>query len=168
MKKLFFLLVITMVIFSCDSKNDERSQSADINLKMTTVQSSVAENSKNTGEENKNQLKKLTMETGLELPNSTVIHFYESAEGSDQLIRCIIEMPKNDFEAWMPTYSLNKENFAEEKRYLLGQNEKDWNPQTPKQLPTAQVQFENSKVMDIGYMEESSTQTKIYLVFHGH
>lgn len=58
--------------------------------------------------------------------------------------RVIIEMTASDFKIWIANYYLNLSHFSEEKRYLLGTNVGEWQPQAPKKLPTAQVQFENA------------------------
>jgi hypothetical protein len=168
MKKLLLGLCIAVCIFGCESKEQGKSRPENTPVKTDMVSSINTENSASTSEDHSLKLTQLTSATGLELPPNTKIEWYESIEGSDQLIRSILIMPENDFQVWISTYSLDQESFLEEKRYLLGQNENNWNPQSPTQLPTAQVQFNNATAMNIGYLTEAESRIRIYLVFHGH
>ena len=173
--KLFVVASVTSPLYACQADSSDAMQkgiAASRNTSTTevkTTSSSASESMKKPSapELSSNAKTQFETATGLTLPENAKISFYESAEGLDQMVSLIAEMTAQDFKNWLPNLYLDTSHFSEEKRYLLGSNIGEWQPQTPKKLPTAQVLFENAKTLNIGYENQVSENVKIYLVFHG-
>ncbi len=172
--KLFIVVSITSLLYACQADSSDAKQRAAASKNASTANASNTSSFSNSTSTDKSQAAQLPANTkskfetatGLTLPDNAKVLFYESAEGSDQMVRVIVEMVASDFKAWIANYYLDTSHFSEEKRYLLGTNVSEWQPQTPKKLPTAQVQFENAKTLNIGYENQTLENLKIYLVFH--
>jgi len=111
----------------------------------------------------KSQLENMT---ALQLPEKVEIKYLYETKESDQLTKSIMIMSKESFIDWIASYHLKLDNFDNEKRYLLGQNSDEWNPASLETLEVAQVNFENGKVLNIGYTIKTKEHVVVYFVFH--
>jgi hypothetical protein len=173
--KLLIVIAIANFLYACHADSRDAKPRTVINKDVSTATTSNTSSLSNSTNADKsysaqmpaNTKSKFEAATGLTLPDKTKVLFYESAEGSDQIVKVIVEMTASAFKAWIANYYLDASHFTEEKRYLLGANVSEWQPQTPKNLPTAQVQFENAKTLNIGYENQTLENVKIFLIFHG-
>ncbi len=109
----------------------------------------------------------LEISTILGLPKNVEITYINVIKESDQLTKSIMFMTDEGFIDWIASYQLDLDNFDNEKRYLLGQNSGEWNPVSLQTLATAQVNFENGMVLNIGYANKEKEHVVVYLVYHG-
>lgn len=110
---------------------------------------------------------KLQEAAGITLPADAVVDHYEKVSGSDLLIRSQLSLDKSSFANWLASLQLQMEDFADEKRYLLGPDAGWWDPSSRDILPTAQVMFDNGTVLNLAYQEIGENRLKVFLVFHG-
>lgn len=105
--------------------------------------------------------------SSLRLPKNSSITYFHEIIGSDKLTKSIVLMSNESFIDWIVEFHLTLDDFDSNKRYLLGENVGKWEPKSSLTLDTAQINFSNGMVLNIGYKIEDNTQVVVYLVFHG-
>jgi len=103
----------------------------------------------------------------LQLPDEVDVKYFSQVNESDSLTRAVLLLSEDDFLAWIAKFDLEFDRFENDKRYLLGPNLEQWNPNSPKELPTGQVQFENGMFLNIGYTNAINQKVRTYIMFHG-
>ena len=113
------------------------------------------------------QITSLSKKIGIALPADTeVLHLSDDDEGIDGMIRAKLSMTPNQWKSVVAATPLSKEEFTEQKRYQLGPDGGDWDPQRKRKLPTAQAELADAKVIYAGVDESDAERTVVYLVWH--
>ena len=111
-------------------------------------------------------LEKITATTTLSLPSDTEI-FGVSEDGAiDSFLSAKFSVSSEELGALLEAADLDEDDFEDSKRYLLGQDDDWWDPQTPKTLPTAQKMIAPGRVLNLGVDYSSCARPVIYLVWH--
>lgn len=103
---------------------------------------------------------------GLEFPESCRVLGYGSEEGMDQAWRLKLECESADAAAVLAAPPFEGLELADSERYLFGPNEDWWDPETPAELPTGQVELSAARFLNIGAAPAGGGRTALYLMWH--
>jgi hypothetical protein len=112
------------------------------------------------------RLAAIAQRIGLTFPPSARLLSTSSSRGLDDSISLKVEMSASDYDGFIAASPLAGEAFVAEKRFLLGKNSGDWDPESPGQLPTAQVRLPNANVINLGCDRSRSDVTVAYIFWH--
>ena len=113
------------------------------------------------------QVVSLSKKIGIALPNDTEVLFLSDDDsGIDGLVRAKLAMTPEQWKSFVANTPLAKEEFTEQKRYQLGPDGGDWDPQRKRKLPTAQAELADAKVIYAGVDDSDAERTVVYLVWH--
>lgn len=111
-------------------------------------------------------LKAIGQELGFELPESCRVLGYASEEGMDEAWRLKLDCEREEAEAVLATPPFTGMEFSDSERYLFGPNEDWWDPETPAELPTGQIELSGARFLNIGRADADGGRTTLYLMWH--
>jgi hypothetical protein len=112
------------------------------------------------------RLRAIGSKIGLTFPASARLLDTNSERGLDDSVRVEVEMSAADYDAFIAASPLAGESFMAEKRFLLGKNAGDWDPESPASLATAQVRLPNASVINLGADRSRAGVVVAYIFWH--
>lgn len=120
-----------------------------------------------TSERSESPLEVLQKTLPYPLPEDAEVLFFQEERGIDPLVLCKLRVARDQWETCRAQWPVDDEAFSNDNRYLLFENEGDWDPQDPATLPTAQLQLDGGFVVNLGVDQSAPDVTVLYLVRHG-
>ena len=99
-------------------------------------------------------------------PSARLLTTSSSDRGLDDAVHAKVEMTAVDYAEFIAASPLAAEPFVAEKRFMLGKNRGDWDPETPPALPTAQVRLPNASVINLGVDRSGGASVVVYVFWH--
>lgn len=111
-------------------------------------------------------LSKIAAITTLSLPADTLVLGLSEDGAIDSFLNAKLSLNLDELRVLFESVDLSDDDFEESKRYLLGQNNDWWNPQTPEFLPTAQTTIAPGRILNLGVDRSDSARPVVYMLWH--
>lgn len=103
----------------------------------------------------------------LSFPEDARLLGVREMSGFDDALFAKVEFTSDRYDSFLASSPFGAADFAEERRYLLGESDTFWDPKSPSQLPTAQTRLPNGRVLNMGIDRSEPNKVVIYLMWHG-